>query len=138
MIASLLPDFPCGNKVPFLASDSAERALALVGVLDSFSYDWVQRIRQGSTSLNYFVIEECPVAKPDIAARLALACQRLGLASMIFSPTWARVRASGAASWMLEWAVTDHERMRLWRRGLDSIWEIFGRCLRIAIIPSRP
>lgn len=113
MIAAFLPDFPCGNKVPFLACKSLEHALGLVGVLDSFTYDWVQRIRQGSTSLNYFVIEECALAKPAIAAQLTRACQQLGMASTSFAPSWQRVKEGMATAWKMAWAASEHERLRL-------------------------
>jgi hypothetical protein len=110
LIACLVPNLPCGNKVPTLLT-STIGVSALQCVLNSFAFDWTQRIRQSAASVNYFVLEEAPVARVsrrtlEILCNLGL---RLGAASSVFAPYW----GSQGLSWCECWALTRHERLRL-------------------------
>lgn len=117
LIAAALPSFPCGNKVPFLR---AAEAFALVGALDSYAYDWTQRTRQGSTSVNYFILSEAPLLHAAYASELRGAALRLGGSDVRFSVQWLASDASRATGWRRQWAVTRHERLRL-RCVLDAV-----------------
>ncbi len=114
MIAAGLPQCPCGNKVPFLTTARGTDALPLVAVLDSWTYDWVQRIRQGSTSLNYFVLSENPLAATTAVLHLGDAPCRLGYSHQAFAVEWLSEKAKySGQSWSRQWAITRHERLRL-------------------------
>lgn len=119
MIASPVPPYPAGNKVPYLRLQQSPHAAAFAAVLDSFVFDWSQRIRQGSTSLNWYVIEETPVLPPLAVARLQPAAMALAAVSIAFAPEWLSC-GRRAASWRRLWAITPHERLRL-RCMLDAI-----------------
>ncbi len=121
MIAAFLPDYPCGNKVPFLTTADDSWVPALTGLLNSLVYDWVQRTRQGSASVNFFVLAENPLIKPVEGQILATGCRMLGQASTVFSVEWLTTRTEdGARRWRQVWAVTAHERLRL-RCVLDAL-----------------
>lgn len=79
MVATILDDSPCGNKVPVFHS---RQPLALAAVLIRLAYDYQLRSRFGGLSLNYFILDESCVARADshlpqlvsrMAAGLALA-----------------------------------------------------------------
>ena len=79
MIASLVPDCPCGNKVPVLARLGDSRALTLCAVLDSFTYDYQFRQRLGGTTLNWFIVAE--TCTPRIADESRISLLSLELAA---------------------------------------------------------
>lgn len=119
MIASPVPPYPAGNKVPYLRLQHSTHSAAFAAVLDSFVFDWSQRIRQGSTSLNWYVVEETPVLPPGAVARLQPAGLSLAAVSVAFAPEWLGGGRHNT-SWRRLWAITPHERLRL-RCMLDAI-----------------
>ena len=54
LIASLLPDYPCGHKVPTLVC--GQNAVFASAALNSFVVDWCMRIRLGSTSIGWYTL----------------------------------------------------------------------------------
>jgi predicted ATPase len=122
MIAACLPPFPCGNKAPFFRQREASESLALVSVLDSYVYDWAQRIRQGAAALNFFLLEESPITQRYLSVpALTKSARPLGLAASVFAPEWlAQAQGEQRRAWKSLWAVTLHERLRL-RCILDAI-----------------
>lgn len=118
MIASLIPAFPAGNKVPILQTDNDRPAL--VGCLDSTAFDWQLRQRLGGITLNYFIVAEAALMKPGtgIGAVSALAL-RLGGASVLHAEEWL-ARGRRDESWRRSWAITPRERLRL-RCMLDAL-----------------
>jgi hypothetical protein len=110
MISAALPSFPCGNKVPFLRSTDA---FALVAVLNSYSYDWTQRTRQGSTTVNYFILSEAPLMRVAYARELRTPALRLGACNTRFAVQWLASAISRGIPWRRWWAVTRHERLRV-------------------------
>jgi hypothetical protein len=85
MIAAVLPPMPAGNKVPTL---STPYPLALVGVLNSFIFDWLQRQRQGAASVNFYILEEQPLPRysEHIGDALAIVVARLNFTLPAFKP----------------------------------------------------
>jgi len=119
MIAAPLPPLPSGNKVPLLSTSRTPELLA--AVLNSFTFDWVQRLRQGSTSINWHIIAEqpLPVVKPALAALIGRIAFGLCAPHPVFAPAWMPHRTL-AISWRRLWRVTPHERLRS-RALLDAL-----------------
>jgi hypothetical protein len=87
MIATLLDDSSCGNKVPVFHSP---QPLALAAVLISLAYDYQLRSRFGGLSLNYFILDESCVPRadshlPQLIGRMAAG---LALAHEQFADAW--------------------------------------------------
>lgn len=112
MICSLIPRLPCGNKVPKLSVLNGY-AESLQTVLNSYCFDWVERIRQASTSINYYIIEEMPIP-------LDTSCQNilrsigicLGGAHQIFASDWLLLNEY-TMPWKKCWALTYSRRFSL-------------------------
>ncbi len=112
-IAVGLPPMPCGNSAPVLFSEQRPEVLATI--LCSWTYDYVARQRCGGLHLNYFVVEETPLAEPT-PTEFAVSDGALRL-HVVGRPMWALV--SGPHPRGLP-AYTPHERLRL-RCILDAI-----------------
>ena len=115
MIAAPIPGFPAGNKVPLLAGERA-KTMALAGILNSWVFDWALRARQGSASINYYILEEMPL--PKLAEPAFLDClwalvRRLSMSMPVCAP--ARMGGSqdveSVSAYVL--ALTSSERLRL-------------------------
>ena len=119
MICTNLYKSPCGNAVPTLEiSDSYSKGLWLTGVFNSYFYDFTLRNRFGGVNLNFFVVEETPVVKPELFQSFSqIAIQIAGLCwnSSRFASAWLKVASEFARQhlWKQLWAVTPHERLRL-------------------------
>jgi hypothetical protein len=121
MIASVIPAWPCGNKVPLIAEEgqvSIARQLALCCVLNSFSYDFVVRNRITGINLNKFIIDETPV--PDLASapvELSVIGARLCMVHDIFAGPWLELLNAcpllGERSWQEHWAIEPADRLEL-------------------------
>ncbi len=115
MIASVVGDVPSGNKVPILVGPSP---LLLVGLLNSYVYDFALRSRLGGTTLNFFIAEETPLPRrsthSDLFREIGVLSARLTVLHPMFGPIWLRYRDSlGSSPWRTLWAVTEHERKRI-------------------------
>ncbi|MBK8803704.1 MAG: hypothetical protein IPN71_16975 [Fibrobacteres bacterium] len=117
LIATLLSNYPAGNKVPYFAASSEHHHLPLLGLLNSFVFDWLERSRQAAASCNYFILSENPLpAIKDnfLLAHLGFLSLRLVGACEQFAAEWTRHSLSlCATAWRQLWAVTDSERLRL-------------------------
>ena len=113
MMCSLIPNLPCSNSVPKLYSISYNYNIMLVGVLNSFTYDYTFRLRMGGINLNYFILEETPISKL-IIDKLVKLVFRFNGPNIIFSPYWLLVRDVNQNSLYSNWALTNQERLRLW------------------------
>jgi len=121
MVCTVVRDMPCGNSVPVLTSLMAP--WRLVGVLNSLGYDYVARRRCSGLHLNYFVIEDSPIALPDaVPPRLATLALRLGGTASMFADAWLSAANGGAnkCKFRGDWAVTPHERARV-RAMVDAV-----------------
>lgn len=68
VIASVVPRVGVGNNLPLMLfrPDAADSPLAaLLGNLDSMTFDFVARHKVGGTHLNYFIYKQLPVLPPD-------------------------------------------------------------------------
>nr|WP_319537642.1 hypothetical protein [uncultured Methanospirillum sp.] len=125
MICSIIPNYPCGNKVPLFIKNEFQdysQYLSLVGILNSYIFDYILRIKQGSTSLNYYILAETPLVKPNNYLYLYKFVLGLNCVNPIFAPLYTKIRRKSKfnSHWKSLWAITPHERLRL-RCILDSI-----------------
>ncbi len=117
MIAGPLPGFPAGNKVPLLMTDTTMTG-ALLTILNSWVFDWLLRNRQGSTSINYYILKEIPILqKINVSCRiktLESLGARLGFGSPLFAARWLELIAlTSESAFRQKWACTNFERLRL-------------------------
>jgi hypothetical protein len=120
MISTIVLGAPCGNVAPvFHRAGSEAETVALSVVLNSCIYDFAVRLRLGGLHLNYFVVEETPLAilraNPaliEASGRIALA---LNFGTSAAAQVWMSVTSLGAnkGSWTSSWASTVAERLRL-------------------------
>lgn len=135
MIATVLPSFPCGHKVPTLTlpNRSSSEVLCLLAVLNSYPFDWALRQRLGGQSLAWFILAESVAARPrgiKPVRTVALFAARLAMPSVSFARLWlelARERPEiKLIPWPMHWALTAHERLRV-RTVVDAVAaELFG------------
>jgi len=127
MIATAVPAWPCGNKLPLLydMSTSVTRTLTLLGVLNSLVYDYVVRIRLMAINLNKFIVYETPVPIPSQLPRIVpIIVARLAMCHEVFAKAWLELASDfpelRLRPWKSWWAVDQAERTRL-RAILDAI-----------------
>lgn len=67
VIATVLPShYAAGNKAPLVFPQcDEEQAACLLANLNSLVLDFVDRIKQASTSLNFFIFKQLPVIQPE-------------------------------------------------------------------------
>jgi hypothetical protein len=88
MLAAVLPPYPAGNSVPFLALSAADEseqaywAMIMVAVLNSLVFDFGLRTRFGGNNLNYFLLDQCFVPRALLATEEQ---QPAGLASLLLN-----------------------------------------------------
>lgn len=66
MIAASLGGYPCGNSVPTFHCPDSKIALLLTACFNSFVFDYVLRMRLVGNNLNYFILQECYLPRPDL------------------------------------------------------------------------
>lgn len=113
MVSAALPALPCGNSAPILLTVGSPVALSVI--LNSYAYDFVARARCGGLHLNYFVIEETPLAARARSEVLA----SLG-AALSWSPPLSPLLLELGSRAGVRGAFTVHERLRL-RSNLDAL-----------------
>lgn len=66
VIATVLPsNYAAGNKAPLLLPDvEPEQAACLLANLNSLVLDYVERIKQSSTNVNFYLLKQLPVLSP--------------------------------------------------------------------------
>jgi hypothetical protein len=121
MLASVIPAWPCGNKVPLLAEEgqvSVAHQLTLCCVLNSLAYDFVVRNRITGINLNKFILDETPV--PDLATvpvQLSVIGARLCMVHDVFAGAWLQLLETcpelGERPWKSHWAVDPADRLEL-------------------------
>ena len=128
MLASVIPAWPCGNKVPLLAEEgqmSVAYQLALCCVLNSFAYDFVVRNRITGINLNKFILDETPVPNLRIfPGELSVIGARLCLGHEVFAGAWLELLETfpelGDRPWKSHWAIDPADRLEL-RAMADAI-----------------
>lgn len=118
MMPALVPDLPTLHPSPFLTCSSERNIELLQAVISSFVFDYVAKFKIGYLHLSYFIIEECPLVRPErleaVVRSLSGMALRLGCPSELFAPLWAeRAEWFNTKPWRGLWAVTTHERLRL-------------------------
>ncbi len=127
LIASLLPAFPCGNKVPLLLGPALPDALLLLSGMVSFQSDRALRLKMSQGTVNWFYAEEVPVLKrqtltrQERGARLG-AVGSLAVAGTYFSPAALALHQwyPSRRPWRDNWALSECSRVRL-RALLDGL-----------------
>jgi hypothetical protein len=116
-IAAALPNVPTGHKSPTLnsRSHSSREILALLGIFDSFAFDYLVRTRFGGLSLIWAVLSE--IAVPNHSAPTVFALNelvsRMATPTSIFAEQWVVARAidrNTGAGWQSRWLMTDAAR----------------------------
>lgn len=71
MIAAVIPTVAAGNKLPLLlpettaSADYANFAPLLLANLNALAFDFVVRQKVQSTSMNWFIVEQLPLIRPE-------------------------------------------------------------------------
>jgi hypothetical protein len=125
MMSAVTPNFPAVNASPVLSCSRFDGELELQSVLGSFEFDYIAKFKIGYLHLNYFIVEECALARPDAISSSRQVIKRisaqLSCCNESFSPAWIdAVHFDPEVSWRRLWAVTDSERLRL-RIILDAL-----------------
>lgn len=125
MMSAVIPNFPAVNASPVLSCGRFEGELELQAVLGSFEFDYIAKFKIGYLHLNYFIVEECALARPDAITSLRQVIKKisaqLSCCHESFSPAWLdTVHFDPKASWRGLWAITDSEKLRL-RIILDAL-----------------
>jgi hypothetical protein len=112
-IATLMPPFPCGNKIPLLQTGSSVASrLQLVTFLSSLVFDWCTRVRLSATSLNWHIVESLALPRPSAAAIHWLRhAARLLMTGPQFAQDWLALRGDAGNPHL--GPTTAHERLRL-------------------------
>lgn len=119
MFATAVRDVPCGNAVPVLRPLNIKNGvLGVIAALNSFAYDFALRQRLSGLNLNYFIIEETPLLRPEANRFVVNAAASLAWSHTWYSPDWLGLRPEGNI--LPRWAIKRHERLRL-RCNLDAI-----------------
>jgi hypothetical protein len=130
MMAAILPPYPAGNSVPFLALSAADAgeqaywAMILVAVLNSFVFDFGLRTRFGGNNLNYFLLDQCSLPK----ALLAEEQEPTGLVSLLLNLI-AQVSAVLSFSHLSQAAVVSRSLARASQLQVESQSELESRGL---------
>ena len=128
MYSSVIPPFPCGNKIPLLNLSNQKTILLLEmsSLLNTFVYDYTLRQRLSGIALNYFILAETPLLPPAAVARypLALWAARLTLIHPLWAREWDALRGTyptlATRPWRAWWATDVCERLRL-RCMIDAV-----------------
>jgi hypothetical protein len=124
LIVALVPDWPGGNKTPFINAgpDHVERTAALVGILNSFAADFVARRLVVGLTVGWYVLEALPLPELSAEETTLIASQVLSLnaAHEAMANAWVATATGSGSGWRRSWAVTESERIRR-RCMLDAI-----------------
>ncbi len=122
MMAAVLPPYPAGNSVPFLALSAADEseqaywAMIMVAVLNSLVFDFGLRTRFGGNNLNYFLLDQCSLPK----ALLATEEQKPAGLSLLLLSLIAQVSAVLSFTHLSQAAVLSHYLARASQLQLQS------------------
>jgi len=120
---------PCGNSLSTLVlrKPSIEKSLYLQSLLDSFCFDFVVRARTAGLNLNWFLIEDCPLASAPSSDMVTVVSERAARLTFLhrrFAPEWLVLKRLYpqlcAKEWKHWWAVTEADRLRL-RVEIDAL-----------------
>jgi hypothetical protein len=120
-IGAVLPQFPCGHKVPTLSlrTRSAAETLSATALLDSLAFDWLVRQRLGGAALAWYLLKECSIPAKSGSGHVGRIAARLNLISGLFGPIGLGFRDQPEGQ-PLTLALSASERTRL-RVVLDAL-----------------
>jgi hypothetical protein len=157
-VCTVIVRLPCGNKVPTLtvSHSTVLTYFFMAACGNSFTFDYTVRMRLTGMTLNWFIVEELPLAKGNSASpeyrRISMASASLILTHRRFAPEWlklayqlpdafcidplnpttfltsqkAAAKQSATKQWKHWWAVTEADRLRL-RVEIDALCaELYG------------
>jgi hypothetical protein len=111
MISSVVRDFPCGHKVPYL---SCVRRFGLSATLNSYSYDFVLRLRMSGLSVAWFILEETFLPRlSNLSAAVDRFSRSLTSTSEDFASAWLCENQCRSSAWQMQWALSLAERTRI-------------------------
>lgn len=124
VIASPTWYFPFGHSAPVLSADGdLWHVLVVAGLLNSFVFDFIARLRVSGIHLTLFIIQECRLPKLNevstnlAALHIAVNVARLSYLHCVFAPQWLwlqdRCEVLSYKEWKFWWAVTEADRLRL-------------------------
>lgn len=61
MVASIIPNYPCGNSLSLIETESLFHALFLEGCLNSHVFDFFSRQTVGGSNFNHWILKQLPV-----------------------------------------------------------------------------
>ena len=115
--ATVLEGPPTGDTAAIFWTNRTSVDLALAAVLNSFSFDFVMRVRLGGLHLDYHVFEQNPLPRlSEATLALATPTANLSLPASTWAPAWLRLFADcakGVGRSQSVWAVAPAERLRL-------------------------
>jgi hypothetical protein len=105
--------------------------MLFVAFLNSCVFDYALRNRLGGATLNWFIVNECPIPSVHIdehetqaESRLVKAALCLNLIHQRFAPEWLKLKERHPdltrKEWKQSWAVTEADRLRL-RVEIDAL-----------------
>lgn len=134
LISTVLPNYPCGNSLSVLTYGlGVNQNILQPALLNSFICDFVIRIKLGGANINSFYLDELPFVKlkrlNNVLSIFYYQYFNLSLPHFCYSYIWFSFKdifKENNFSFNNNWALTDHERLRL-RCILDAIVaELYG------------
>jgi hypothetical protein len=61
MVASIIPNYPCGHSLSLIETETLLHALFLEGCLNSYVFDFFSRQTVGGTNFNHWILKQLPV-----------------------------------------------------------------------------
>lgn len=134
VIAAILKDFPCNDALTSVRiSNKLDLCLSFLGIINSFTFDYIVRQRMGGLNLNFFILEEISIPDKKRLKDLSnfiIYISKLSFIDNLFASEWLWLSKIylqlPRMNWKSLWAITPHERLRL-RCILDAIVaELYG------------
>lgn len=129
MIATLIILFPSESNVIALRTENSTLIFPLIAILNSFTFDYLLRIRLGGNAVDYHVTQQVPIVhiktiNNKILNKFRNYIIKINCPYQLFAQEWIEFRNhfSEIAKWPWKslWAITLHERLRI-RCILDAI-----------------
>ena len=70
MIASIIPNYPCGHSLSIIEGLGSQKALHLLGNLNSIVFDFSARQKVAGSNFNHWILKQLPVAGEEILTRV--------------------------------------------------------------------
>ncbi len=135
MYATFLSSVPCGHSAPIigLGDPNLIKILNLVSIYNSYSFDYLIRVRMGGLHLTWHYLEETTIPKKitNFNYNFVLASAKLSIAASKYAREWSHIYQKfisniSSVHWYQLWAITPYDRLRL-RCILDAIVaELYG------------